>query len=348
MLEVFVSRSEVLERLRLEPTGQYLESFAEYLARASYQQETGRTLVYTAWHFTSWAQEDGVAVTALDELALEGFKQHLSSCYCVGPIGARDRKAGNGSRLFLRYLRRCGVVPERKDDSPGLPSLVQAFRDWMVLHRGVTEMTLRNYAARVGTLLDELGEDPSTFQAQRLRGFVFDYSRNHRITTTKYMVTAIRMFLRFMASEGRCAAGLEHAIPIFANWRSSTLPRYLPASGVQQVVDACDDSTEVGARDRAIILLLSRLALRSGDVLGLRLSDIKWANASLVVSGKSASETELPLTQEVGDALLTYLACRPAADTDRGDACGRRRRPGCARPRYDRGRRPARPTLPSP
>jgi len=208
-------------------------------------------------------------------------------------------------------------VSEQVGDAAGLPPLVQAFRNWMVLHRGITEQTLRHYADLVVTLLDELGENPASFQAQHLRGFVLDYSGKHHIKTTKYMVTAIRMFLRFLAAEGKCVAGLEHAIPTFADWRLSTLPRYLPAPDVERVIVACDDSTVAGARDRAIILLLARLGLRSGDILGLRLNDIDWTKGSLVVSGKSSWESNLPLTQEVGDALLTYLRCRPAVDTDR-------------------------------
>jgi integrase len=37
------------------------------------------------------------------------------------------------------------------------------------------------------------------------------------------------------------------------------------------------------------------------------LADIDWAHASIRVSGKSRYETALPLTQEVGDAVLEYL-----------------------------------------
>ena len=317
MFEAFVSRSEALGRLRSKPAGQYLEDFAEDLACSGYSQETGQGLLWVAWHVTSWAQTKGLAITVLDDLALERFRLHLASCNCVRPNGGKGERARSGSSLFLRFLRRSGVVSAQEDSVPGFPPLVQAFRDWMVLHRGVADSTLRHYAELVETLLAELGEDANRFQAQRLRGFVLDYSRKHHITTTKYMVTAIRMFLRFLVAEGKCAAGLEHAIPTFANWRLSTLPRYLSASGVEQVVEACDDSTELGARDRAIILLLSRLGLRSGDILGLRLSDIDWVNGHLVVSGKSNRETYLPLTQEVGDALLTYLTCRPAVDTDK-------------------------------
>jgi len=317
MLEAFLSRIEVCERLRSSAAGHYLDGFAEYLARSSYEQLGGRMLLHAAWHFASWAQSSGIAVAALDEAALKGFQHHLSSCHCVRPNGGRGKAANVGSRLFLRYLGRCGVVPAQEDDVPGLHPLVQSFRDWLVVHRGVTEVTVRDYGERIVPLLNALGDEPRGYQAQNLRDFVLGYAREHNIKTTKYMVTVIRMFLRFLAAEGKCAAGLEYAIPTFPNWRLSTLPRYLPASDVERVVDACDDSTEVGARDRAIILLLSRLGLRSGDILGLRLSDIDWAKSSLAVSGKSTWESELPLTQEVGDALLTHLRRRPVVDTDK-------------------------------
>ncbi len=317
MLEAFFSCNEVCERLRSGPAGRYLDGFAEYLARSSYEQLGGRKLLHAAWHFTSWAQDGGILLAALDGLALERFRHHLSSCHCVRPNGGRGENARAGSRLFLRFLCRCGVVSEQEGDGPRVPPLVQAFRNWMVRHRGVTEVTLRDYGERIVPLLNALGDEPSCYQAQNLRDFVLSYAREHKIKTTKYMVTVIRMFLRFLASEGKCAAGLEYAIPTFANWRLSTLPRYLPASDVEHVVEACDDSTEVGARDRAIILLLSRLGLRSGDILGLRLSDIDWAKSSLAVSGKSTWESELPLTQELGDALLTYLRHRPVVDTDK-------------------------------
>jgi integrase len=52
-------------------------------------------------------------------------------------------------------------------------------------------------------------------------------------------------------------------------------------------------------------------------VAGLRVSDIDWENGSLVVSGKGRHEVRLPLPQEVGDAILAYLADRPPVKEDR-------------------------------
>ena len=210
MLEAFVSRSDVCEWMRSGPAGPHLDNLAEYLARSGYRQLNGRSLLHAAWHFTNWSQERGIPITALDEVSLEGFQHHLSSCRCVGPNGGRGKKARASSRLFLRLLRRWGVVSER--GVPRLPALVEAFRDWMVQHRGVTEVTLRMYGERIVLLLNALGDDPSCFQAQNLRDFVLGYARNHSIKTTKYTISAIRMFLRFLAAEGKCAAGLEHPL----------------------------------------------------------------------------------------------------------------------------------------
>lgn len=73
----------------------------------------------------------------------------------------------------------------------------------------------------------------------------------------------------------------------------------------------------MGLRDRAVILLLARLGLRAGDVAGLRFSDFDWGDGSLVVTGKSRREARLPLPQEVGDALLEYIECRPLSEEER-------------------------------
>lgn len=140
----------------------------------------------------------------------------------------------------------------------------------------------------------------------------------------KHGATALRMFVRFLAAEGGCPAGLEGAIPLIPHWRLSSLPRYLQAEEVERIVASCDSATAVGKRDRAILLLLARLGLRAGDIVQMRLGDIDWNDAWLHVCGKSRRQTCLPLTQEVGDALVAYLqAGRPQTDGDRLFVCCR-------------------------
>ena len=75
--------------------------------------------------------------------------------------------------------------------------------------------------------------------------------------------------------------------------------------------------TPNGMRNRAILLLLARLGLRAGDIVQNRLHDIDWKGSWIHVSGKSCQATKLPLTQEVGDTIVTYVRqARPRANTD--------------------------------
>ncbi|MGC9200275.1 MAG: tyrosine-type recombinase/integrase [Acidobacteriaceae bacterium] len=83
------------------------------------------------------------------------------------------------------------------------------------------------------------------------------------------------------------------------------------------MIASCDPGTPIGARNRAILLLLARLGLRAGDIVQLRLDDIDWKEASIRVAGKSRCQALLPLTQEMGDAIVTYIKDgRPPTDTE--------------------------------
>jgi site-specific recombinase XerD len=225
-----------------------------------------------------------------------------------------------GAHHFLTFLSTQSIISASPVVAPtsALPTLLNEFQDWMEVHRGVTEQTLCNYRPIVLDLLTTLGDRPAQLEAKSLRTFILDRAHRHGKGKAKNVVTATRMFVRFLIASGRCRPGLDDAIPTIAMWRLATLPQYLPAEDVTRIITACNPSSPLGARDQAIILLMARLGLRGSDVVGLRFTDINWQDATLIVSGKSRRETRLPLPQDVGDALLHYLeSARPPVDIDR-------------------------------
>jgi integrase/recombinase XerD len=119
------------------------------------------------------------------------------------------------------------------------------------------------------------------------------------------IAVATRAYLRYLIATGRCPTGRDHAVPGFANWQLATLPRFLRADDLARVLAACDGEERL--RDRAIVLLLSRLGLRASEVAGLRFSAIDWAVGQFTVTGKARREERLPLTQEIGEALIAYI-----------------------------------------
>jgi site-specific recombinase XerD len=189
----------------------------------------------------------------------------------------------------------------------------------MQCQRGTQEKTVRGYGRVIKDALNGLGADPSRYDAESIRTFVLNRTKGKSRSNAKEVTSVMRMFLRYLIAEGKCRAGLDDAVPAIAMWRLSALPKYLPAKDIERVIACCDRDTAVGLRDRAAVLLMVRLGLRAGDVRGMVFNDIDWKQASVRVLGKSRREVKLPLTQEVGDALLEYLRYGrpPVQDTNR-------------------------------
>ena len=104
---------------------------------------------------------------------------------------------------------------------------------------------------------------------------------------------------------------MEHAIPGFASWQLSSVPRFLVAEDVERVIGSCTDYV-FELRDRAVLLLLARLGLRASEVAQLKFTDIDWRNGSITVCGKGRRQESLPLPQEVGNAILRLSESRQA------------------------------------
>jgi integrase len=112
--------------------------------------------------------------------------------------------------------------------------------------------------------------------------------------------------LRFLHLQGLIAEPLAAAVPSVAR-RQEDLPRGLPAGQVRLLLDSCDRSTPVGRRDYTILLLLSRLGLRGGEVAGLELGDVDWRAGEVEIRGKGSRVDRLPLPDDVGNGLADYL-----------------------------------------
>lgn len=306
-----------IRALRNGPETPSIESFVQALSEAGYATVTARRHLRAAKHFIYWAHLHGAPARELNERSLAGFNRHLRRCRCSQFGHSKPPRVVHGARLLLTYLRDARIIALHASPAVHDPALLSAFCHWMRRLRGSAEVTLHQYSVYIRELLGRLGERPSRFDARRLRAFVLERSHSWGPTVAQKCTTALRMFLRFLIAEGKCRVGLEAAIPTSAHWRLSSLPRYLQPEEVERLVASCDQASAVEWRDRAILLLLARLGFRAGDIVQLRLSDIDWKGAWIHVSGKGHRHTRLPLTQEVGDAIVTYLKKgRPRTNTD--------------------------------
>ena len=319
MFHQYFEKPRVLRGIESASFESHLDSFAQELGDVGFAREHARNQLRAAAHLCVWAGGQRVNVEGFSEDLISRFRLHLPQCQCPGPKRGKSSLVVGWAQRFVEHLRRIGVLPAViVDPEEARSALLQEFLAWMRQHRGIGEASLRRYEYHLVDLLDCLGDDPIRFTAQKLRGFVQEKSRNYSSTGgTKKLFTAVRMFLRYLTIEGKCPAGLNYALPALAGWSQQGVPRCLPTADVETLIAACDATDRVGMRDRAILLLLARLGLRAGDVASLRLPNISWPLATIRVSGKGQRETLLPLPQDVGDAILTYLEFgRPHVESD--------------------------------
>ena len=314
MLEKFFSAPKTLQRFRRGISGPHVDTFAHDLERAGYAPTSAVRYIRAAAHIGCFVERKGGGLANINSETLNCFNKHLRRCRCPHfKRGKVSYHAQFGAKLFHRHLVDCGICSrELTQNLIPAPALVTAFCDWFRTHRGVKEPTLRHYARGATDLVRALGEDAGQWNAQAVRNFFLERASQSGISTTQALITSLRAFIRFLNFHGKCRDDLAIAIPAVAHWRLARLPRCLSAEEVNRLIATANETTPRRFRDRAILLMLVRLGLRSGDVAALRLSDIDWNNGTLQVTGKGRYQVRLPLPQDVGDALLRYLDGRPA------------------------------------
>jgi len=307
MLEHHVNSPVTRRRLRSGPAAEHVDGFADWLHRHGYKSVSIVAIFRSLAGWTDWMQSAGFTV--------HDCPAGLAACTAELQAGGRVRyRRGpnnhslTAAALFIRFLQECGALPP-----PAIPAsptdlwpLISEFRSWMRQHRGLTETTLDVYQPIITELLTALGGDPRLYTTEALRGFALERARRCGLHRAKTVVVSVRAFLRFLGATQQCTPGMQYAIPGFASWQLSTVPRFLAADDVERVIASCPADGN-GPRDRAVLLLLARLGLRAGEVAQLRFADIDWAQGLLTVSGKARRQETLPLPQEVGEALLHYL-----------------------------------------
>jgi site-specific recombinase XerD len=311
MLETYFGSPKMVAHLRAGPSGQYIDGFAGSLERRGYDPSVAVRYLRAAAHVGHFTLEQGGTLANVD---LSAFSYHLRTCRCPRPKGGRrNHHTVYGAKRYCEYLvaigvSQCSISPGAQDADP---AIIIEYRQWLRKHRGAADSTVRLYSRDAVDLLTALGNDLGRWNARGVRDYFLDRTSKCGAGTAEKLTTGLRAFLRYLSARGLCQADLDQAVPTFASWRLARLPRYLTAEQVDSLIVACDGSSPGRRRDRAIILLLARLGLRAGDVAGLRIADIEWEAGTLRVCGKGRYQVRLPLPQDVGDAILDYLACRP-------------------------------------
>ena len=133
-------------------------------------------------------------------------------------------------------------------------------------------------------------------------------SRQRRPKTVARIVSDVRSFLRFLTMRGILPKDLSVGLPKIRIPRDATIPSVCDHELIVRLLGAVDRSSAKGKRDYAILLLACRLGLRAGDILTLKLEHLLWEDSTIEIrQAKTGTPLSLPLTNEIGEALIDYL-----------------------------------------
>jgi len=298
------------------PLAPYAAGFESWLRSRSYSPSAAANRLCQLDRLSRWLERRDLTAGELSDARVAEFTDSRREA------GLLTWTTQQSVALPLAYLREIGAMPspEAIVASGPLEELLADYGRYLRVERRLAEHTVRDAylpAARLFLTgregLDGLGLE--RLSAADVSLFLVAECPKRSVTGTRDLASALRSFLRYLHVAGLIEAPLQWAVPSVADLRDRTLPRGLKPPAVRKLLASCDRRRTIGRRDYAIVLLLSRLGLRRGEVAAIQLEDIDWRAGLLLVRGKGSRQDVLPLPVDVGEALVSYLRRRPRCES---------------------------------
>lgn len=313
MLDQLFRRPRVLDRIRANVLGAWIELYVAYLDARGHPPGVIQQYVQAVEHLGAWLTSEHIAVEAMTRATIDSFlRDHLPHCHCPTPAPTCLYQV----RAALAHLPHVPGVRL----SPAEPPSARHAADVAVEHYvrylretcGLAESTC-TYRARYARefLHAKFADGPTkweTIRPEDVMAFTAGYAARCRPQSAQVAAASLRSLLRFLQLRGECGSALVAAVPHIPSWRLDHLPRTMTDEQIRMFLARFDRSMPTGRRDYAMALCQVDLGLRVSEVSALRLEDLDWRAATLrIEGGKSRRTRVLPLTDGVGRAIAEYL-----------------------------------------
>jgi integrase/recombinase XerD len=289
------------------PLAPHADGFRSWLSGKWYTTLTAAEQLRLMAHVSRWMASQKLDCAALtDEVAAEFIRARRRAGY-------RNRRSPKTLMPLLTYLRSIGVVSEPVAAVASTPAarLLQDYRRYLLDDRHLVVGTVEGYEQLAQLFLDYCSQrgvsDLAAVTAEHISGFILNEGERRRSGSAKHAVTPLRSLMRYCQLCGLTTSDLAMAVPVAAHRRAAALPRPLTPNEVTRLLASCDRRTAMGRRDYAMLLMLSRLGLRAGELAALLLDDVDWRCGEIDIPGKGGRRERLPLPDDVGQALVGYL-----------------------------------------
>lgn len=207
------------------------------------------------------------------------------------------------------------VAPLGARAEPSAARAVDAYLDHLAVERGLAVNTLVSYrrdldrytAFLVGEGRDRLSEVDEAGVARFLAALRTGDQDHQPLSSSSAgrAVVAVRGLHRFALREGWTAADpsreVRPPVPV------RRLPKAITVEQVSALLDAPDETTPLGLRDRALLELLYGTGARISEAVGLDVDDLERAEGLVHLDGKGGKQRIVPVGSWATRAVEAYL-----------------------------------------
>jgi len=285
------------------PLVPFAAGFQSALEAQGYRHQAVGCQLRVMAHVSRWLLDQGFDVGGLTTERIERF------LIARRQAGYTLWLSAKGVTPLVEYLRGLGVVPSPEPvvATTAAECCLEAFGRYLAEERGLTKGTIVLDVRIAGLFLATRPVEDLALERLTPADVVAFVAEQCPSRGAANVTAGLRAFLRYCHLAGLTPRPLVDAVPTVASWRLSGLPKAVDTTTVEALLAGCDRGSPVGRRAFAVLMLLARLGLRSGEVAALRLEDMDWRAGEVLVRGKGSRLERLPLPADVGEAVADWL-----------------------------------------
>lgn len=186
--------------------------------------------------------------------------------------------------------------------------------------KGYSKVTIDHYVKQSAHFMDYLAsqyvKDCKKIDLDLIHSYIKTLA-GYTYKTVEQNICSMRAFFRFLLEIGIVKIDFAAKTPMVQARKQTRIPSVWTADELKKLIDAIDRKSPKGKRDYAIILLACCLGMRCSDIIQLKMENFHWEEKNLVfIQSKTKKPLSLPITQEVGWAVIDYLKYgRPKIDS---------------------------------
>lgn len=188
---------------------------------------------------------------------------------------------------------------------------VDRFIDSLWLHEGLARNTLAAYRKDLELFAQWLCRQGIAVPLlevleANIHGYFASRHAESKATTANRRLTVLKRFYRWAYREGHCAH--DPTAKLDAAKQRMRVPATMTEAQVEALLNAPDDSTALGLRDRAMLELVYASGLRVSELVGLKTYHVQIRDGVVKVTGKGNKERLVPFGEVAQSWLQRYLA----------------------------------------